>query len=277
MRPYSCLPYAWDETEAAPRRVQSKRLIAVDLPGGRRLGHFSLIDIGSHFWVRPSAGIRGGPLVVPLEDVQAELLAVSAEAIGGGSGGGRGRRWEAGGTGASASTGMALTRHGSGQQQQLLLVLIEADGPTRVLRIIDACRHLLPSPYHSLAVRAPSSEGHFQGSHGEEMLADKQTLGLRLSKDHSSSPQQTMDQVVPGAVFKFNLAMSTVGISLVSRREELLYLRVRGIKAKYEASQVEASGQVSISSIKVNPAPCHVSPVHQPQDLMSSHPGGQQP
>lgn len=199
IRPYSCLPYTWDNPSARSPRL------AIDLPGGRRLGTFALGEVGRRTWVRPSAG-RGDaeslsspstsspPLppppswVLPDNDVPA---------------------WN--------GTTAALEQRRAGR---LLLVVVEADGPTRVLRVVDADRHPLPS----LTLQASCAASADDRSRG---LASHPPSSLLTHSAISTSkrPSAAVSPVVPQlTVF---VELSSVGISIVSRREELAYMSIQ--------------------------------------------------
>ena len=206
VRPYSCLPYTWDDPDArgGPR-------LAIDLPGGRRLGAFALNEVGRRTWVRPSAGRGDAESVTspssssaatspPLLPPPSWLLPDNDDAP----------AWH-------GNTAAPEQRRAG----RLLLVVVEADGPTRVLRVVDADRHPLPSRMLQASFSAAAVAAGF-------LLPASPAASSLAQNAVSTSMKPSITACSPAVpLLTVSVELSSVGISIVSRREELMYLSIQ--------------------------------------------------
>ena len=208
VRPYSCLPYTWDDPDA-----RGGARLAIDLPGGRRLGAFALNEVGRRTWVRPSAGRGDAESVTspssssaatspPLLPPPSWLLPDNDDAP----------AWH----GSTA----APEQRGAGR---LLLVVVAADGPTRVLRVVDADRHPLLNQVPQASLNAVAAVAA-----GSLLPASPAASSLAKNAAASSSMKPSVTAGSPAVpLLTVSVELSSVGISIVSRREELMYLSIQ--------------------------------------------------
>ena len=221
VRSYSCLPYTWDDASAVLRRGGGPRL-AVDLPGGRQLGTFTLDEVGVHTWVVPSSAGRGRPSVVAISTPRAPLDSPT---------------WAA----ASLSGGGGIVRRR--RPGRMMLVSVEADGPTRVLKVIDADFHPIPPPalpLQQLAHAAPHSVTAHAAPHS-----------VTATKTPNRHPRpDPASVIVDTPLLDVSVVVESLGVSLVSDQEELAYVSLDGLSTSVQFTAVEVCGTLAVSRLR---------------------------
>ncbi|GAX77877.1 hypothetical protein CEUSTIGMA_g5319.t1 [Chlamydomonas eustigma] len=260
IRPFSSLPYTWDEPS-----TQKPRL-CVDLSGGRRLGHYTLQDVGLQEWLEAPTGGSGTLRVRKLHSNQQRgFLSRAAAALA--------TMLPPHHTSPALAALDGLSHVGDSsinpvqtpfsyvpkKDTLLLIVAVEADGPTRVLKVIDANRHVLIPSLGTAATYSVESaakelmHGQILSAGGVRVISeDVQCPGLRRK---GGSEKVCSGPMAAGQVKRcltVSLNLSAVGLSLVSKTEEVAYLNVQGLKVGVNINDVEAQCELQLGGIQLD-------------------------
>eukprot|EP00887_Chlorella_sp_A99_P007395 scaffold2.g7395.t1 len=317
LRPYCSLNYAWDEP-AQPHRLE------LELPGNRKLGTFDL-DQARRRGGREGRGARGGAAGCSKARLRSRSLgpgarADGAPALGGAPGLPRPRvqlaAWPlpafpchctlvnspcagapAAQVGQDVVTEVPRPR-GSDERQRHVRVLVRAEGPTRVLTVVDVERHILPSELGALqpagaaappravaasllganaagaaagaaaaaAASAAAAAAALAAGNTRRLISMDWALAPRGGLTGAGSPLGErggwLGPTPPGLLWEVSAGLASVGLSLVGATQELSYLRAGELEASVAASAARYTLGLELRTLQVdNPSPWASLPV----------------
>jgi hypothetical protein len=123
-----------------------------------------------------------------------------------------------------------------GEPDKRLRVVVRAEGPTRVLTVLDEARHLLPPP-------PPPG-------------------GRRTAPGERDAPPPGAAALPSGLLWEVSAELAAVGLSLVGPSQEVAYFRATGIAAALGASAARRTASLRVQALQLdNPSPWAAFPV----------------
>lgn len=147
-----------------------------------------------------------------------------------------------------------MTRSSSrrGEPDKALRVVVRAEGPTRVLTVIDEKVHVMRPLASGQATSTPEAAA--------ESMVKQQKQALLSVTQHSTAPGEFSSTGLP--IWELVVDLSSVGLSLVSATHEVAYLRLTGARVTATASAARHSLGFTVKGIQLdNPSPWVAFPV----------------
>jgi len=142
-----------------------------------------------------------------------------------------------------------------GEADKALRVVVRAEGPTRVLTVIDEKVHVMRPLASTAAGQAPSTP-----ETAAELMVKQQKQTLLSITQHPTSAGDFSLTGFP--IWEIVVDLSSVGISLVSATHEVAYLRMTGARLTAAAGAARHSLGFTVKGIQLdNPSPWVAFPV----------------